>query len=118
MASTAKLIRVHGQKKRRKRSLEGSLVMDGIALTWQLRSEPLWSNEHGYKGMCISVRQHDAQNLELILEFPFPRKGQSYAPLPQRPEINDAVLEGAIRLAVLGGWAPDSRGKAFHFQVP
>ncbi len=64
---------MHGQKKRRKRSLDGSIAIDGVRFSWRLLSEPQWTSEHGYKGLCISVRTEDERHRELILEYPFPR---------------------------------------------
>ncbi len=53
--------RMHGQKKRRKRTIEGSMAVDGASLIWELLSEPQWSNSgDGYIGMCIGVRFADA----------------------------------------------------------
>jgi hypothetical protein len=65
---------MHGQKKRRKRSLEGLTEVDGVRLSWQLVSEPQWTSEDGYKGLCISVRTEDGAHRELVLEYPMPNK--------------------------------------------
>src|SRR6266699_3123657 len=65
---------MHGQKKRRKRSIDGSITVDGVSLYWRLLSEPQWTSEHGYKGLCISVRTEDRRHRELVLEYPFPKK--------------------------------------------
>lgn len=62
-----------GLKKRRKRTLAGSAVIDGVALDWELVSEPQWSNSgDGYKGLCVSVRVADEARRELIIEYPYP----------------------------------------------
>jgi hypothetical protein len=114
---------MHGQKKRRKRSLEGILVIDGASLSWQLISEPLWSSEGGYKGMCISVRA-DANHRELVLEYPIARDKFCGHPtllipqLPQRPKFSEKQLEADIRRAIASGWDPDSRGKPFVYHIP
>lgn len=62
--------------------------IDGTVLCWRLTSEPLWSNEHGYKGLCISVQAEDESQRELLIEYPYPKtKFGSPLPLPQRPSL-------------------------------
>src|ERR1700683_2138136 len=97
---------MHGQKKRRKRFREGLISVDGVSLSWRLLSEPQWTSEHGYKGLCISIRTEDGRHRELILEYPFPKKsGSRGAPkLPQRPKFSVRTIEGDIRRAIHAGW--------------
>ena len=110
---------MHGQQKRRKRTLDGSIPVDGTTLSWNLLSEPLWSTEHGYVGLRIGVRAEDEAHRELILEYPYPKtKGGSALPLPQRPSISATIIEAEIHRAIAAGWDPHSRGKAFVHQVP
>ena len=60
-----------GLKKRRKRTIEGAAVVDGVSLLWEPVSVPQWSNSgDGYKGLCISVRVVDEARRELIIEYP------------------------------------------------
>lgn len=84
---------MHGQKKRRKRFREGSIDVDGVNLHWELLSELQWTSEHGYKGLCISVRMEDGSHRELILEFPFPKKFDSLG-IPQLPPTSKILREG------------------------
>jgi len=65
---------MHGQKKRRKRTMEGLLAVDGNKLLWSRMSEPQWTTEDGYIGLRISVQKEDTRHRELILEYPFPKK--------------------------------------------
>lgn len=111
---------MHGQKKRRKRSLDGLTTVDGVRLAWRLLSEPQWTSEHGYKGLCISVQTEDGHHRELILEYPFPKKfnGAGLLQLPQRPKVSVKTIEADIHLAMAAGWEPDSRGKKFIFRLP
>jgi hypothetical protein len=104
---------VHGQKKRRKRLLEGLINLDGTTLCWRLLSEPQWSTEHGYKGLCISVRTEDARHRELILEYPVPKKLR----IPHRPKVSVNAIEAYVRQALDAGWDPTSRGKTFVHHV-
>jgi len=106
-----------GLKKRRKRTIEGEAVIDGVSLLWELVSEPQWSNSgDGYKGLCISVRVADEARRELIIEYPYP-KGANGRPLPvpQRPAVTPKLVEASINQALNAGWDPSSRGKAFVF---
>jgi len=106
-----------GLKKRRKRTIEGEAVIDGVSLAWELVSEPQWSNSgDGYKGMCISVRVADEARRELIIEYPYP-KGTDGRPLPvpQRPVVTAKLIEASTSDAIQRGWDPASRGKAFVF---
>jgi hypothetical protein len=110
---------MHGQKKRRKRSLEGLIEVNGVRLSWQLLSEPQWTSEHGYKGLCISVRTEVGAHRELILEYPIANKrtGNGLLQLPQRPRFSERTVDYGIRQAMLAGWEPGSRGRAFVLKV-
>jgi hypothetical protein len=110
---------MHGQKKRRKRTIEGSIDIDGTILCWRLISEPLWSTEHKYKGLCITVQAKDESQRELILEYPYPtNKFGSPLLLPQRPNLSVKTVESDVRQAIASGWNPVSRGKTFVYRVP
>lgn len=109
-----------GLKKRRKRTITGEAVIDDVAVRWALTSEPQWSNSgDGYKGMCISVQVADEARRELIIEYPYPTSANGRRlPVPQRPQVTPALVEGSIRQAIDAGWDPASRGKAFVFYPP
>jgi hypothetical protein len=106
-----------GLKKRRKRTIEGSAVIDDVSLLWELTSEPQWSNSgDGYKGLCIAVRVADEARRELIIEYQYPLGSDGRPlPVPQRPNVTPKVVESSIRQAIDAGWDPSSRGKAFVF---
>jgi len=108
---------MHGQKKRRKRTMEGLIVVDGSSLKWQLVSEPMWSSEDGCIGLRISVKTEDARHRELILEYPFPKKttGVGAPQLPQRPKVSVRTIEADVRQAIVSGWDPTSRRKTLRF---
>ena len=110
---------MHGQKKRRKRTIEGFIDFDGTTLHWQLLSEPQWTTEHQYKGLCIAVQAEDSSHQALILEYSYPtNKHGSPLPLPQRPSLSAKLIEADVRQAAASGWNPASRGKALVYQVP
>jgi hypothetical protein len=99
--------------------MEGLIEVNGFRLSWQLLSEPQWTSEHGYKGLCISVHREDGAHRELILEYPMPNKrtGNGLLQLPQRPRFSPKTINNGIRQAMLAGWEPESRGKAFVHKV-
>ncbi len=110
---------MHGQKKRRKRTLEGLIAVDGNRLKWCLVSEPQLTTEEGYKGLRISVQSEDGHHRELLLDYPFPKKftGNGSPQVPQRPKFSARTLESNVRQAIAAGWEPSSRGKPFVFAV-
>jgi hypothetical protein len=109
---------LHGQKKRRKRTIEGKIEIGELVFDWHLLSEPLWSTEHGYKGLCLAVQAEGENGRGLILQYPYPtNKSGSPLPLPQRPTLSAKSVEERIRLAMKEGWEPLARGKAFISHV-
>ena len=106
-----------GLLKRRKRTIAGTASIDGIALVWELISEPQWSNSgDGYKGLCISARVVGEARRELIIEYPYPTGANGRPlPVPQRPNVTPKLVETSIQQAIEAGWDPSSRGKAFVF---
>ena len=107
---------MHGQKKRRKRTIEGSTTLDGNKLEWELLSEPQYSNNgEGQRiGMRIGVHLAQASTRELIIEYPYPLDRKGYPkPVPQRPQVSGPMVEKSIRDALDSGWDPQSRGKPF-----
>lgn len=110
---------MHGQKKRRKRTMEGLIAVDDHKLKWSLISEPQKTTEHGYMGLRISVRSDDGEHRELIMEYPFPgkRTGNGSPQIPQRPNFSVKTVESDVRRAIAFGWDPLSRGKAVVYQV-
>ena len=120
---------MHGQKKRRKRSLTGTVTVDGFDLCWELRSEPQYSTEHGYEGVSIEVERVGGSSRRLILAYPFPKKRKRRfkgidfdfwlePSFPLRPDVSKKQVEEDIRNAISAGWDPASRGRPFIFQVP
>jgi hypothetical protein len=101
---------MHGQKKRRKRSMEATVRLEGHDYSWILLSEPQWTTE-GAIGLRVSVRLADAVRRELIVDFPF----DPSAFVPQRPTVTSSIVVAAIQAAQDDGWDPQSKGRAYHF---
>jgi hypothetical protein len=110
---------MHGQKKRRKRTMDGLIIVDDHKLKWSLLSEPQSTTEDGLIGLRIIVRSDDDKHRELILEYPFPNKhtGNGAFQIPQRPKFSVMTVESDVRRAIASGWDPLSRGKAVVYRV-
>lgn len=103
---------MHGQKKRRKRSVFGEFEIDGLHLAWELVSEPQWTTD-GPKGLCVSVRLSEGAHRELTIEYPYDRTSF----FPQRPKLSAAIVETETRTAMAQGWNPESRGRGVYFMA-
>jgi hypothetical protein len=104
--------------KPRKRQAAGTVTIDGIEITWELRREAHFSSFEGYKGMTFSARavSDTARTFkELILEFPFPERKPG-KPL-EKERIYPETVEAAIRQAIAGGFDPTSRGRVYVWLV-
>jgi hypothetical protein len=95
--------------------LSGSIDVDGFPYEWELRGEPQWNENEGWKGMTVAVlRKHTQRGA--LLEFPPPKrllKGMQRG----RLQISDAIASRGIRAALQAGWEPESRGKPMVFMV-
>lgn len=97
------------------RNMSGVVGIDGINFEWELQREPQWSDDEGWKGMSLSLRQEDTQR-EALLEFPPPKRLLKGLPRG-RLQINDAMVTRGVRAALLAGWEPESRGRPIVFIV-
>jgi hypothetical protein len=106
----------------RKRNLSGIVQVDGVPLTWHIKSEPAWGTSHGDIGLRLSVMKHDETLTrhgtnkawrELILQFPF-EKQRHASRFPEKPKVTPEMLTAGVRLAIEAGWSPDSRGRPFE----
>jgi len=91
------------------------IVVDGITYAWEIQREPQFSDLDGWKGMTVSLLQHDTQRAAL-LEFPPPKRLLKGLPRG-RLQISDAMLTRGVRAALQAGWDPESRGKPVVFMV-
>jgi hypothetical protein len=112
--------------KRRKRSIDEDVEVEGVKFHWTLRSEP-HASTGGKEGLSVEVQRTDGSFRNLLLIYPFPKKGlkmlidgryYSVAPaFPIRPALSSIMIEAGIRQAMADGWNPASRGRAFVFHV-
>ena len=111
---------MHGQKKRRKRTIGGLVVVDDHRLQWFLLSEPQKAPRvRSHRSLRITVRSEGERHRELILEYPFPDKhtGNGAFQIQQRPKFSVKTVESDVRRAIASGWDPLSRGKALVYRT-
>jgi hypothetical protein len=89
------------------------LTIDGTSFTWERR--------HGYvidgkllHAYSFSVALQPERTRELILDFTLRPDERGMPPAEKRVM---ATLEDGVRAALEGGWDPESRGRAFRFQL-
>ena len=91
------------------------LVIDGVEYHWRMRH--LWVLQYStpVKGISISVWLQTERTRELILDLPY----SLFNPLrpASKPALVNAVRH-AIPAAIADGWDPESRGRAYRFEVP
>jgi hypothetical protein len=102
---------------RKKAAREGAdharIGVDGVEYAWKYRHGwVVWGK--GIKAVSMSVALHPARTRELILDFTVPVNAQGETPSEAR--VLEA-LASAIRSAIDAGWDPESRGRAFRYEV-
>lgn len=97
------------------RDMSGTVEIDGAKYDWQLLSEPSLTDGRGWKGMTVSLREHDMPR-EAIVEFPAPKSLMRGLP-KRRTHLNDTIVGRCVRAALAAGWDPASRGKTVYFDV-
>jgi hypothetical protein len=104
---------------RAKRSIQSAMTIDGVPLIWRLHREQQASTEDGWKGLAIHVTVAEGVRRELHLEYPVVKTQKvGFTRIdPRRPTILAAKVEAHIRAAMEAGWDPESRGKAFVYEV-
>jgi hypothetical protein len=100
-------------KASRRGALAKVLTIDGTAFTWERR--------HGYvidgkllHAYSFSVALQPERTRELILDFTLRPDDRGMPPTEKRVM---ATLADGVRAALEGGWDPESRGRAFRFQL-
>jgi hypothetical protein len=93
----------------------GTIMVDGAAYDWHLQSEPHQSDDEGWKGMTIGLREQGAKR-EAFVEFPAPKRLLRGLPRGRLP-LDEPTITRAIRAALAAGWDPMSRGRPTTFMV-
>jgi hypothetical protein len=87
--------------------------VDGTGYAWAYRHGWLvWGK--GIKAISISVSLRPGRTRELILDFTMKVGPEDGSPSDARVV---QALEPAIRSAVKAGWDPESRGRAFRYEI-
>ena len=90
-----------------------TVAVDGTDYVWVSRHGwMVWGK--GIKALSVSVSLHPGRTRELILDFTM-KVGPDDGP-PSDTRVVQA-LEPAIREAMRAGWDPESRGRAFRYEV-
>jgi hypothetical protein len=89
------------------------VTVDGTAYAWAYRHGwVIWGK--GIKAISLSVSLHPGRTRELILDFTLNVKAEDAPPAEAR--VLRALEEG-IRSARADGWDPESRGRAFRYEI-
>ena len=99
---------------KKKRDIGGIVTVDGIDLSWSVRSEPQWNTPAGDIGLRLSVAAAEGNHRELILQYPFVKRQKSASRFPDKPRVDPVNLVADIGLAMEAGWKPKSRGRPFE----
>jgi hypothetical protein len=87
--------------------------VDGTDYAWSYRHGwVVWGK--GIKAISISVSLRPGRTRELILDFSL--KVGVEEGKPSEPRVLKALEEG-VRAALAAGWDPESRGRAFRYEV-
>jgi len=100
-------------KASRRGALAKLLTIDGTTFTWERRHGFVIDGKllHAYS---FSVALQPERTRELILDFTLRPDERGLPPNEKRVM---ATLEDGVRAALEGGWDPESRGRAFRFQL-
>jgi hypothetical protein len=89
------------------------VAVDGVDYVWSHRHGWIvW--EKGIKAVSISVSLHPERTRELILDLTLKLRAEEATPSEARLM---RALAPAIRAAMEAGWDPESRGRAFRFEI-
>jgi hypothetical protein len=89
------------------------VTVDGTEYAWSYRHGwVVWGK--GIKAISISVSLHPGRTRELILDLTLKMKVEEGPPSERR--VLQALHDG-IRSARADGWDPESRGRAFRYEI-
>lgn len=104
-------------KQRKKTARAGAMhtriTVDGTEYAWSFRHGwMVWGK--GLKAVSFSVALNPGRNRELILDFALAVDDE--AEPPREARVMQALADG-IRAARAAGWDPESRGRAFRYEM-
>jgi hypothetical protein len=100
-------------KAARKGAQNAAIDVDGTGYVWAYRHGWLvWGK--GIKAVSVSVSLNPGRTRELIVDFTVDVAGDEGTPADARVL---RALAPAIRAAREAGWDPESRGRAFRYEV-
>jgi hypothetical protein len=108
---------------RKKRDIGGIITVDGEALRWEVKSEPMRRTTDGDIGLRLSIVKHDETLTrhgtlkawrELVLQYPFEKKQSHASRFPDKTKVTTEDLVAGVRLAMEAGWEAHSRGRPFE----
>jgi hypothetical protein len=89
------------------------VTVDGVDYIWiQRHGWLIWGK--GIKAVSVSVSLRPERTRELVLDFTLKMGPEESTPSEKRLL---QALEPAIRAAMEAGWDPESRGRAFRYEV-
>ena len=105
---------ISGKLRKKVARTEAELLrVDGVDYAWSQRHGWMVFGK-GLKALSFSVALHPGRTRELILDFALKVDDDALPPTPKR--IQEALLEG-VRGALAAGWDPESRGRAFRYEI-
>lgn len=104
--------KLRGQAARRGAAVT-TVSVDGVEYAWSYRHGwVVWGK--GVKAVSLSVSLKPERTRELRLDFTVQLDDED--PTPSEAKVIEALPE-AIRAAIAAGWDPESRGRAFRYEV-
>ena len=92
-----------------------SVSVQGFDLRWNIYRRGGASTAYeNNRGLAVTLSVEPGQTRELRIEFPF---GAYFFDMPKQESEFVEKLRDAIAEAIDAGWRPNSRGKAFVFEV-
>jgi hypothetical protein len=97
-----------------RRGADNTVVkVDGVDYVWAYRHGwVVWGK--GIKAISLSISMHPGRTRELILDLTVTMDDQQLPPAEKRVL---SALEAGIRAAIEAGWDPESRGRAFRYEI-
>ena len=90
------------------------LSVDGAEYTWEYRHPWFVQREKSLRTISVLVTLDPGRNRELILDLSFKVPGLERNPSDAKVAV---VVQDGVRGALEAGWEPESRGRAFRYEL-